>query len=84
MAGTPAGYSALPTIALLKAWPKRTSGRAVNTATQSEADLQLWQIARRQQAAAANPHHLRGVGGSAPGHFDPFPPPRANGGCPVS
>ena len=37
MAGTPAGYSALPAIALLKAWLKRASGHAVNAATQSEA-----------------------------------------------
>jgi hypothetical protein len=33
VAGTPAGYSALPAIALLKAWLKRASGHVVNAAT---------------------------------------------------
>jgi len=31
VAGTPAGYSALPAIALLKAWLKRASGHVVLT-----------------------------------------------------
>ena len=33
MAGTPAGYRALPAIALLKEWRRERRGRAVNTAT---------------------------------------------------
>ena len=46
MAGTPAGYSALPAIALLQAWLEKASGHAINAATQSEADLQLRYIAQ--------------------------------------
>jgi len=58
VAGTPAGYSALPAIALLQVWLEKASGHAINAATQSEADLQLRYIAQGQGAAAANPRHL--------------------------
>ena len=73
MAGTPAGYRALPAIALVKAWLKRASGHVVNAATRSEADLQLRYIAQVQGAAAANPRHLAVLWGSASAHQDPFP-----------
>ena len=69
MAGTPAGYSALPAIALLKARLKRAGGHAVSAATQSEADLQLRHIAQDQGAAAANPRNLAVLWGSASGQW---------------